>query len=163
MSWGSRGNGDLHPNEAVQLIVPSKALGFVFLGFVTTSIRYGSGRHAATLEVPDLEKAIMYITLGFVPGILSFTVPKFAVILLLCNLLNPTRLHRWVLWTMSAINFAAITACIVIVYAACEPVYAQWTLSIVPKCWDPSYIVYSSIFAGGRFWVVEVSRTTDAN
>ena len=92
----------------------------------------------------------MYITLGFVPGILSFTVPKFAVILLLCNLLNPSRLHRWFLWTMAAINFIAIVVCIAIVYASCDPPYAMWTLSVVPKCWDPNVVVYSSVFAGGR-------------
>ena len=126
-----------------------QALGFVFLGFVTASIYYGSGRHAATLAIPDLENAIKYITIGFVPGILSFTVPKFAVVLLLCDLLNPSRLHRWFLWGMAAINFTAIIVCIIIVYASCDPPYAMWTLSVVPKCWDPKVVVYSSIFAGG--------------
>jgi rhodopsin domain-containing protein len=92
----------------------------------------------------------MYITLGFVPGILSFTVPKFAVVLLLCNLLNPVRAHRWFLWTMAVINFIAITVCIVMVYASCDPPYAMWTLSVVPKCWNPNVVVYSSIFAGGK-------------
>ena len=130
------------------IIIGSLGLGFVYLGFVTASVRYGAGRHAATLPIHDVEKAVMYVTLGLVPGILSFTVPKFAVILLLCSLLNPSRLHKIILWTLAVVNFGAITACIVIVYASCNPPYALWDFSVKPVCWDPSYVVNSSIFAG---------------
>ena len=42
-----------------------------------------------------------YTVISWVPGVLSFIVPKFAGLILLARLLNPGRIHRIFMWIAS--------------------------------------------------------------
>lgn len=63
------------------------------VGFSTVEVHYGSGRHIQTLSQDEISGAIKYTLYGFVPGILSYVLPKLAVVNLLARLLNPSRAH----------------------------------------------------------------------
>jgi hypothetical protein len=115
---------------------------------VTVAVRAGAGRHAAVLSTPDLEKAIFFTTIGFIPGILSFTVPKFAVIILVTKLLNPYRWQKWIMWILAIINLSLILVTIAIVFAQCDPPRAMWTIGIDFKCWDPIVLVSATLCCG---------------
>ncbi|KAI1111584.1 hypothetical protein F5Y14DRAFT_453820 [Nemania sp. NC0429] len=55
------------------LIVTSVIGGWVSVGFSTAAIRSGSDRHTQTLTTDEIQGAILFTLLGFVPGIISFT------------------------------------------------------------------------------------------
>jgi hypothetical protein len=130
------------------LILISMAFGYTYLAFVTVAVRAGAGRHAAVLSIPDLENAIFFTTIGFIPGILSFTVPKFAVIILVTKLLSPHRWQKWIMWILAIINSSLILVTIAIVFAQCDPPKAMWTVGIDFKCWDPMVLVSVTICCG---------------
>ncbi|KEY72276.1 hypothetical protein S7711_00274, partial [Stachybotrys chartarum IBT 7711] len=116
--------------------------------FVIASIQAGSGRHAAVLAPEDLERALYLTTVGFIPGILSFTLPKYAVVMLVSKLFNASRLQIWTMWSMAVLNTLLIIACIVVVWARCSPPSAMWTIGGNPDCWDPQIDVAIGIAAG---------------
>lgn len=93
----------------------------------------------------------MRITLGFVPGIIAFGLPKLAVISLLMQLLAPSRLHAALLWAFGAICLVLLVACIVWTYAQCDPPRAMWTFDLPgAKCSKPGATVPVSVAAGGE-------------
>ncbi len=94
----------------------------------------------------------MFITLGFVFGILSFGVPKFAVVFLLIQILSPRYWHQVFLWVMASACTLFLTVCIILTYAQCNPPRALWTFNIPDaKCIDPGATVPVAVFAGGEW------------
>jgi hypothetical protein len=87
---------------------------------------------------------------GFLPGVMSFGLPKFAVVALLTRILNASRSHRVFLWCMTGLCMVSLLGCIVILFAQCTPSQSQWDFSIQGKCWDRSILVHYSMFAGGE-------------
>ena len=127
------------------------------MAMVTASVESGSGRHVATLTVPQAEHAILLTSIAFIPGILSYTVPKFAVLILIKDLLSPSRTHMIALWITAVISAVLTVLCIVFVYAQCDPPQALWTFEIQARCWDPLILVSTSIAASASsavfdFW-----------
>lgn len=99
----------------------------------------------------QFEQAARLNTAGYAPGILSFVVPKFAVVALLTRLLNPTRAMRVFLWSFVGVGGAFICGCIVIIYGQCSPTRALWTPHLQnARCWNPWILIDYSIVAGGK-------------
>ncbi|KAK7956682.1 uncharacterized protein PG986_005904 [Apiospora aurea] len=69
-------------------------------GLGTKAISRGLGRHISSLSPEDKSAATVWTFAAFFPGLLSFAVPKLAVIALLVRLLLPSRCHFWFLWFM---------------------------------------------------------------
>ncbi|KAH7124441.1 hypothetical protein EDB81DRAFT_765800 [Dactylonectria macrodidyma] len=80
------------------IILLSLALAILYVGFMTAAVSAGLGRHAATLSVPDLERAMFLTMVGMFPGGPSHAVPKFAVVSLLTKILSPSPSHVRLLW-----------------------------------------------------------------
>jgi hypothetical protein len=99
------------------------------------AIAHGGGRHALTLSQEDVSKAIYYTVVSFVPGVSSFTIPKFAVVILLAKVLNPGRIHKTIMWIISVLYLLMAAGMLVINFAQCTPAAAQWG-GAEGTCWD---------------------------
>ncbi len=63
-----------------------KLVGIVYVALTAVSMSYGFGRHMATLSANSIMQAQKYLIISFVPGILMFALPKFAVVILLAKI-----------------------------------------------------------------------------
>ena len=99
---------------------------------------------------PDEQsEAIKFTIAAFAPGILSFGIPKLAVVALLTNLLLPSRPHLFFLWFSVSFTLLALFGCVIILYAQCTPARSQWDFSVEGSCWSPWVLVYYAICTGG--------------
>jgi hypothetical protein len=121
----------------VLLIGPSfsQLLSVSYVALAAVAIKYGGGRHLATLPPEDIPKAIYYTVVSFVPGVTSFTIPKFAVVILLAKILDPGRWHRMSMWVISTSYLLLSAGMLVINFAQCSPASAQWN-GPISQCWD---------------------------
>lgn len=100
-----------------------------------TLIGYGAGRHTATLSQEDTNKAMYYMVVSFGPGILSFAVPKFAVLILLAAVLDPGLWHKRIMWIVSVPYSLQVIGMLVINYAKCRTLVALWQAD-KGTCWE---------------------------
>lgn len=122
-----------------------QVLGIIYVALAALAIHYGAGRHAPTLPIDQAMTAVYYIVISFVPGVSSFMFPKFAGIILLSRLLNPSRLHRIMMWTISIIYLSAGVVMLTINFCQCQPAAAQWG-GAQGVCWDRHIVVSYAIF-----------------
>jgi len=130
------------------LIVLAMICAFVNLGISSAAAASGSGRHFNTLSFEEKQNVIKYTMAAFCPGVLSFAIPKLAVVALLTKLLNPSPAHRIFLWCSTSVTAIVIFGCVIILYAQCTPSRSQWDFSVEGECWSPWTLVNYSIFAG---------------
>ncbi|KAF2875905.1 hypothetical protein BDV95DRAFT_591327 [Massariosphaeria phaeospora] len=130
------------------LILVSMLCGYLMLGLTIAAVRSGNGRHFATLSVEQKSGAILYTIAGFCPGILSFGIPKLAVVALLTKITNPSRAHRIFLWLMTSGCLLILFGCVIILFSQCTPARSQWDFSVKGVCWDRWILVYYAIVAG---------------
>jgi hypothetical protein len=128
------------------------------MSIVTVAVHAGSGRHVAALTIPQAERALLFTTISFIPGILSYTFPKFAVVILIKDLLRPSRGHEIAIWALAGVNAVLIVLCITFVYVQCDPARVLWTIGITARCWDPVVLIATSIAAAASsalfdFWL----------
>lgn len=91
--------------------------------------------------------AIKYTVISFVPGVTSFTIPKFAVVILLAKLLNPSRKHVMFMWVVSTLYLLMAAAMLAINFGQCTPAAAQWG-GAEGTCWDRKITVDFAIALG---------------
>jgi hypothetical protein len=130
------------------LLTIPKICAFVNLGISSAAAASGSGRHFDTLSPEDKQNVIKYTMAAFCPGVLSFAIPKLAVVALLTKLLNPSPAHRMFMWCSTSLTTIVIFGCVVILYAQCTPSRSQWDFSVEGSCWSRWILVNYSIFAG---------------
>ena len=63
----------------------------------TVNVALGYGRHTAVIT-DRLSLVLLLNNIDFLLGIMSFSLPKLAVVALLNRLFNPSLYHRIVLW-----------------------------------------------------------------
>ncbi|KAK4223429.1 hypothetical protein QBC38DRAFT_52011 [Podospora fimiseda] len=120
---------------------------FAYLGLAGAAIAYGGGRHVQTLSPGDVQNALFFIIISFVPGVSGFVIPKFAVVILLAKLLNPGRTHRMIMWVISVLYFLMMIGMLVINFAQCTPAATQWG-GADGVCWDRKITVDYSMALG---------------
>ncbi len=81
------------------------------------------------------------------PGVTSFVAPKFAVIILLAKLLNPSRIPVVCMWMMSVIYLLLTVGMLTINFAQCNPAAAQWG-GAEGTCWDRRITVDYALTVG---------------
>lgn len=121
----------------------------------------GNGKHFAILSEDEMSGSILWTIVGFCPGVMSFGLPKLAVIFLLTRLMNPGKPHKILLWVMGIICNLGLVGCVVILFAQCTPVESQWDFSIQGECISKWVLVDYAIFAGGT--LCSLSRTMTMN
>ncbi|KAK8862590.1 integral membrane protein [Apiospora arundinis] len=131
------------------LIILSLLCGFISTAFSTVATSYGNGKHFELLNLEQKQGAILWTTAAFCPGILSFGLPKLAVIALLTRILNPSRAHLWFLWTMGIVCTASLLATVGVLLGQCTPARSLWTFSITEKtCFDKKILIDYCVYAG---------------
>ncbi|KAK3902693.1 hypothetical protein C8A05DRAFT_33597 [Staphylotrichum tortipilum] len=117
------------------IVIVCILLSISYVGLAAAAISYGGGRHIRTLDPEHVKHAIYYTVVSFVPGVTSFTIPKFAVIILLAKILGPGRWHKIFMWTISVLYLLMSAGMLVINFAQCTPAAAQWG-GAEGTCWD---------------------------
>jgi len=88
-----------------------------------------------------------YTVISWVPGVLSFIVPKFAGLILLARLLNPGRIHRIFMWIASVFYILLALGMLIMNFCQCTPVAAQWG-GAVGTCLDRKVTLYYALALG---------------
>lgn len=78
---------------------------------------------------------------------MSFTLPKFAVVILLVKILDPGRWHRQVMGFVSIFYFLTSVITIVLIWAHCTPAAAQWD-AVKGTCWNPDILFIYTVVHG---------------
>lgn len=100
------------------------------------------------LEPEDLSRSVLLINVAFVPGALSFTIPKFAVVILLTKILDPGPLHRRILLVISVGYGLSVVGLLVVNFVQCSPPAVQWGKA-EGTCWSRQVItIYSLVVTG---------------
>jgi hypothetical protein len=124
--------------------------GYLATSFSQVSVSHGNGKHFALLSIPQRENVIFWTTVSMVPGVLSFGLPKLAVVALLTRLLNPGKLHKWFLWFLVAWGVLTLIAVGGMLVGQCRPVESQWNFDMKGQCASKIHIVNFSLYAGGE-------------
>lgn len=101
------------------------------------------------LSTEQKQGAILWTTAAFCPGIMSFGLPKLAVISLLTRLMNPGRYHKWFLWWMGIWCQLTLFVTAGLLLGRCTPARSLWDFSVTGKCFSKQILVAYCIYAGG--------------
>ncbi|KAK1756667.1 hypothetical protein QBC47DRAFT_319740 [Echria macrotheca] len=118
-----------------------------YVALAAVAISYGGGRHVATLEPYQVMNAVYYTVVSFVPGVTSFIIPKFAGVILLARLLNPRRVHVYIMWAISIVYLLLGAGMLAINFGQCTPAAAQWG-AVEGTCWDRQITVDYALALG---------------
>ncbi|TDZ58609.1 hypothetical protein CTRI78_v005203 [Colletotrichum trifolii] len=130
------------------LILASLLCGWMNVATLGVAVSYGYGRHADTLTPDQKSGAILWSIAGYPPGLLSFGIPKPAVVCFLTRVLNPGRWHKRFLWTMGIFCVLNLVGFMTIIFAQCQPVRAQWDPSVGGTCWSKWVLVSFATYSG---------------
>ncbi|TDZ51523.1 hypothetical protein CTRI78_v007628 [Colletotrichum trifolii] len=112
------------------------------------AVSYGMGLHFATLTTEQKSGAIFWTMVGFPAGVMSFGLPKVAVVVLLTRILNPGARHKNILWGLSLFCLLSLTANMVLLFIRCRPTQSNWDFSPSPRCWDKWILVHFAVYTG---------------
>ena len=139
--------------EETHILTARKILGLVFCAVATLSVHYGYGKHTTAISIPNAEKALLFNTIAFIIGIVSFALPKLAVAALLCRLLNPNMLQRCLVWGLTGLVAVVALVNILIYVTMCDPPQALWKISMVMEqkatCRSIRILIDYATFNGG--------------
>ncbi|KAJ5773815.1 hypothetical protein N7457_008711 [Penicillium paradoxum] len=145
------------------IIVAAMVMVTSYTILTTVNVVRGYGSHTAVLRERggmDLVENILVVNYAdFALGIMSFTTPKLAIAALLNRIMNPSRLHKIVLWVTTASVFVASTICIIVLFTMCDPPEALWKVHLLSegaKCRPTKYLVGYAIFTGALSAVVDL-------
>ncbi|QBZ56765.1 hypothetical protein PoMZ_01681 [Pyricularia oryzae] len=137
-------------------IITGQFCGYLAVGFSTVAVIRGNGRHMAALSLEQQSGVRLWTTVGFVPGLLSFGLPKLAVASLLTRLLNPRRFHRWFLWWLAVWCLLSVSTTGILSLVRCTPASSMWDVSVEGSCTDVRNLIYFGLYAGAFSAFVDV-------
>ncbi|KAE9577985.1 hypothetical protein CGCF415_v009686 [Colletotrichum fructicola] len=109
--------------------------GYISTALSTIAVSYGNGKHMKLLSTEQKQGAILWTTAAFCPGIMSFGLPKLAVISLLTRLMNPGA---------------------GLLLGRCTPARSLWDFSVTGQCFSKQILVAYCIYAGAFSAFVDV-------
>ncbi|KAK1961221.1 integral membrane protein [Colletotrichum sublineola] len=130
--------------------------GYISTSLSTLAVASGTGRHLDVLTLEQQQNNMLWTTAAQCPGIMSFGLPKLAVICLLTRLLNPGVFHKWFLWWLGIWCQLTLAVTVVLLIGRCTPARALWDFSVTGTCFDPSILINYSIYAGAFSAFVDV-------
>lgn len=122
--------------------------GYVSVALSTVAVSYGNGRHFSLLTTDQQQNAILFTIAAFCPGVMSFGLPKMAVVSLLTRVLNPGTHHKWFLWWLAIWCQLTLFATVGILLGQCTPAASLWTFSMKGSCISKSVVVDYCVYAG---------------
>ncbi|KAL0780804.1 hypothetical protein CaCOL14_002139 [Colletotrichum acutatum] len=130
--------------------------GYISTTLSTIAVTYGNGRHMPLLSTEQQQGAILWTTAAFCPGIMSFGLPKLAVVSLLVRLMNPDRYHKWFLWWLGIWCQLTLFVTAGLLLGRCMPARSLWDFSVEGTCFDVNILVAYCIYAGSFSAFVDV-------
>ncbi|KAL4950176.1 hypothetical protein BDW69DRAFT_197487 [Aspergillus filifer] len=134
------------------LISFAMATSIIYCSINTANIAIGYGKHAWVLEDKTVETASLLNSIGFLFGIISFSVPKLAVAAMLNRIMNPSFLQKTIIWSLTGLGATISGICIIVLFTMCDPPRALWQTSLVAAgeatCKDVWILVDYAIFTG---------------
>ncbi|KAK1498228.1 integral membrane protein [Colletotrichum tamarilloi] len=130
--------------------------GYISTALSTIAVTYGNGRHMSLLSTEQQQGAILWTTAAFCPGIMSFGLPKLAVVSLLVRLMNPDRYHKWFLWWLGIWCQLTLFVTAGLLLGRCMPARSLWDFSVKGTCFDVNILVAYCIYAGSFSAFVDV-------
>src|SRR4051812_14975640 len=125
-------------------------MAYSLVGILTGAVSVGEGRHAAALRVSDFDLAMFLTMIGMGMGVLSFTLAKSAVVILLIAILRPPKWQYRVLWGWIIGNGIIMIAVSAVYFLQCKPPQALWKTGIEGECWDPAVVNILIISGSGK-------------
>ena len=125
-------------------------MAYSLVGILTGAISVGEGRHAAALRVSDFDLAMFLTMIGMGMGVISFTLAKAAVVILLIKVLRPPPWQSRVLWGWILGNGTFMVAASAVYFLQCSPPQALWKTEIRGECCDPWVVNHLIITASGE-------------
>ncbi|KAH7305935.1 hypothetical protein B0I35DRAFT_483683 [Stachybotrys elegans] len=143
------------------LIVFSWLCAWATVGITIAAVDAGMGRHQATLTPSQISQVRLLTLCSFIPGLLSFGVPKLAVVALLTRVLNLSapRWHNIFLWVLTGLCNAVLCAAGILAFAQCSPPRMQWDLGVKGQCLSPWILIHYSMFSSGFSAFVDLYLT----
>ncbi|EQB57925.1 integral membrane protein [Colletotrichum gloeosporioides Cg-14] len=138
--------GKVHLDD--YLIIASVICSWVSVATAIVAVAYGMGLHFDTLTRDQQQKAIFWTIVGFPAGVMSFGLPKLAVVALLTRILNPSPWHKKFLWGLSLFCLLNLTANMVLLFTHCQPPRSQWDFDVPSTCLDKWILVSFAIYTG---------------
>ncbi|KAM0326237.1 hypothetical protein ACHAQA_006834 [Verticillium albo-atrum] len=130
------------------LIVISVICCWASVALAIVAIDNGNGRHIVVLSQTQQERVTFWTLVGFPMGILSFGIPKLAVVAVLTRIMSPGRCHTIILWTMAGVCNVLLALNAVFLLGRCVPAASQWNFDMKGTCWDPQILVRYAIATG---------------
>lgn len=128
--------------------VVAQICGYISTALSTLAVANGNGKHFGTLTQEQQENAILWTTAAFCPGVMSFGLPKMAVIYLLTKLLNPGKWHKAFLWWMGIWCQLTLGATVGVLIGRCRPAHSLWNFDVEGECFPNHILVSYCIYAG---------------
>ncbi|KAK1856563.1 integral membrane protein [Colletotrichum chrysophilum] len=147
--------GKVHLDD--YLIIASVICSWVSVATAIVAVAYGMGLHFDTLTRDQQQKAIFWTIVGFPAGVMSFGLPKLAVVALLTRILNPSAWHKRFLWGLSLFCLLNLTANMVLLFTHCQPPRSQWDFDVPSTCLDKWILVSFAIYTGSFGAFVDAS------
>ncbi|KAK1535871.1 integral membrane protein [Colletotrichum paranaense] len=121
---------------------------WVSVATAVVAVSHGMGLHFELLTTQPKSGAIFWTVAGFPAGVMSFGLPKLAVVALLTRILNPSPWHKTFLWALSLFCLLNLTANMILLFAHCQPTQSQWEFSVSGHCLDKWILVSFAIYTG---------------
>ncbi|KAL8886831.1 MAG: hypothetical protein Q9215_005503 [Flavoplaca cf. flavocitrina] len=140
---------------------------FVLLGWVTSltygslltiSVRSGLGKHPAAIEPTAILNAILWYERGIPLGMLSVTLPMFAITIVLDNITDPWRRQRRLLYGIPVLNLVIRIVNVILVFTSCPRTDTPKGLHTGTKCFSPVVALYYLYFAISEFHLRRTSN-----
>ncbi|KAG7053147.1 integral membrane protein [Colletotrichum scovillei] len=122
--------------------------GYISTSLSTLAVYSGIGKHLELLTLEQQQDGMLWTTAAQCPGIMSFGLPKLAVVSLLTRLMNPGIYHKWFLWWMGIWCQLTLFVTVGLLIGRCTPASSLWDFSIEGTCFSPDILINFSIYAG---------------
>ncbi|KXH49458.1 integral membrane protein [Colletotrichum simmondsii] len=129
-------------------VIAGLVCGYISTSLSTLAVYSGIGKHLELLTLDEQQDGMLWTTAAQCPGIMSFGLPKLAVVSLLTRLMNPGVYHKWFLWWMGIWCQLTLFVTVGLLIGRCTPASSLWDFSIEGTCFSPDILINFSIYAG---------------
>ncbi|KAL8671553.1 MAG: hypothetical protein Q9168_003938 [Polycauliona sp. 1 TL-2023] len=110
----------------------------VYGALLTASVYSGLGKHPAAIGPTALARAIELYSKAIPFGMLSVTLPMFAVAIVLDNITAPSIQQRRLLYAFPTLNLVIRVVNVILVFASCPPPGTAKGIHTSSKCFSPT-------------------------
>ncbi|KAI4116604.1 MAG: hypothetical protein LQ345_003010 [Seirophora villosa] len=139
-------------------------LSIIYSALLTASVHCGLGKHPVAISPADLSHAIELYTVSVPFGVLSVSLPTFAVAIVLHNISAPSPRQAWLLYTIPILHFLTKThgglegfTAFTDIFLAVAPIFAFWKLQLKPKAKILLVLLFSSTTVAAACALVRIA------